>query len=70
MPFSVLTVNPGSTSTKVAKFSGATMLWNETIRHTNEELAPFGSITEQFDFRLNTILDAVDKHACEECPEV
>ncbi|MDR1874864.1 MAG: butyrate kinase [Synergistaceae bacterium] len=67
--YSVLAVNPGSTSTKVAKFRGETMLWNETIRHTNEQLAPFGSITEQFDFRLATIVDVVDKHAGEECPD-
>ncbi|MDR1731466.1 MAG: butyrate kinase [Synergistaceae bacterium] len=62
MTYSVLTINPGSTSTKVAKFSGETVLWNETIRHTIEELAPFEHIADQFDFRLKTILNVIAKH--------
>ena len=62
MAFSVLTINPGSTSTKVAKFIGEEALWNETIRHSNDDLAPFESVAEQFDFRLKTILEAVSSH--------
>ncbi|MDR1377784.1 MAG: butyrate kinase [Synergistaceae bacterium] len=63
MVFSVLAVNPGSTSTKIAQFSGETAIWSETIRHSNDELAPFGSIVDQFDFRLKTILRIiVEKH--------
>ncbi len=55
MAFSVLSINPGSTSTKVARFLGEEPVWNETIRYSSDELAPFGSIMEQFDFRLKTI---------------
>ncbi|MDR1376204.1 MAG: butyrate kinase, partial [Synergistaceae bacterium] len=62
MAFSVLAVNPGSTSTKVAQFSGETAVWSETIRHSSGELAPFGSIVEQFDFRLKTILGIIEKY--------
>lgn len=57
MAFSVLSINPGSTSTKVARFLGEEPVWNETIRYSSDELAPFGSIMEQFDFRLKTIRD-------------
>ena len=62
MAYAVLSVNPGSTSTKIAKFIGETELWSEVIRHSNDELAPFGSVTEQFDFRLETIKAALSAH--------
>ena len=65
MAYSVLAINPGSTSTKIANFIDETELWNETIRHSDNELAPFDTITEQFDFRLNTIKAALASHSNE-----
>jgi butyrate kinase len=62
MAYTVLTINPGSTSTKVAKFSGETPLWSETIRHSDNDLAPFGSVAGQFGFRLKTIEALLDAH--------
>ena len=62
MAYSVLTINPGSTSTKIAKFRGETELWNETIRHSDEELASFSSVAEQFEFRLKTVKAALSAH--------
>jgi butyrate kinase len=62
MAYSILTVNPGSTSTKVAAFRDEEAVWNETIRHRPEKLAAFGSVAEQFDFRLQTIRDLVGEH--------
>ena len=62
---SVLTINPGSTSTKIAKFLGETALWSETIRHSDEDLAPFGSVAGQLDFRLKTIKAALGVHSDE-----
>jgi butyrate kinase len=62
MAYCVLSINPGSTSTKVAKFIGETVLWSETIRHSNEQLAPFGSVVAQLDFRLNTVKKLLDEH--------
>jgi butyrate kinase len=62
MAYSILAVNPGSTSTKVAAFRDEETIWNETIRHRPEKLAAFGSVTEQFDFRLQTIRDLVEEH--------
>ncbi|GAB4326607.1 MAG: butyrate kinase [Bacteroidales bacterium] len=52
----ILTINPGSTSTKVAVFDGETPLFLKTIRHSSEELAPFARITDQFPFRKKIIL--------------
>jgi butyrate kinase len=64
MAYSVLAVNPGSTSTKIAFFHGEEPIWNETIRHSAEELAPFKSAADQFDFRLKTIRDALAARGC------
>jgi butyrate kinase len=57
-----LTINPGSTSTKVAAFRDEDVSWNETIRHSAGELAVFSSVAEQFAFRLGTIRALVGEH--------
>lgn len=51
----VLVINPGSTSTKIALFDGTKKLFQETLRHSNEELAPFHWIMDQVDFRRSAI---------------
>lgn len=54
--FKILAVNPGSTSTKVAVYENSTPVGEYTIRHSNEELAPYHSVMEQLDFRREVIL--------------
>ncbi len=53
-----LIINPGSTSTKIAVFDDETMIFEKTIRHTNEELQPFSSVSDQFQFRKDMIMSA------------
>jgi len=48
----ILVVNPGSTSTKIAVSDGAELVRNETLRHSAEELKRFPRIWEQYAFRL------------------
>lgn len=55
----VLVINPGSTSTKIGVFEDETLLFDKTLRHTTEEIAQYGSIFEQKDFRKGVILDAL-----------
>ena len=57
MSIKSLIINPGSTSTKIGIFEDETLLFDETLRHSTEEIAQFGSIIEQKDFRKNIILD-------------
>jgi butyrate kinase len=57
----ILTINPGSTSTKFGVFAGLEALFIKTIRHTNEELDPFEKITDQFEFRKDLILKQVEQ---------
>ncbi len=60
MNYKVLTINPGSTSTKIALYGEQGELWNRTLRHPAEEIARFGRIAEQFEWRLGLILDAMN----------
>lgn len=52
-----LIINPGSTSTKIGVFEDETLVFDETLRHSTEEIAKYGSIYEQKDFRKKVILD-------------
>ena len=58
----ILVMNPGSTSTKIAVYEDEKALFVENIAHSTEELAQFDEITDQFEFRKNTIIDAMDRH--------
>jgi butyrate kinase len=60
--YSILAVNPGSTSTKIAWFHDEKSVWQETINHSKEELASFKNITDQFEYRMKSINDCVTKH--------
>ena len=53
----ILVVNPGSTSTKMAVYEDEKPVLLRNITHSAEELAPFGNITEQQDFRRQLVLD-------------
>ncbi|MCQ2519556.1 MAG: butyrate kinase [Lachnospiraceae bacterium] len=57
MSYTSLIINPGSTSTKIGVFEDETLLFEETLRHTTEEIAQYGSIFEQKDFRKDVILN-------------
>jgi len=57
MAIKSLIINPGSTSTKLGIFEDETLLFEETLRHTTEEIAQFDRIVDQKDFRKKMILD-------------
>ncbi len=52
----VLVINPGSTSTKLALYSGANELFNQRIVHNAAELNRFPSVLDQLEFRKQVIL--------------
>ncbi|MDR7857706.1 butyrate kinase [Tissierella sp.] len=58
----LLIINPGSTSTKIAVFDNEKITFEETLRHTVEELSVFSRIYDQFEFRKNIIVDALQKN--------
>jgi len=53
--FHILTINPGSTSTKIAVYINTNPVFVKTIRHSNEELAGFDKIADQYTFRKDII---------------
>ncbi len=57
----ILVINPGSTSTKIGVFDNDVQILEKTIRHSTEELADFPAIIDQFQFRKQTILEALDE---------
>lgn len=67
MNYRVLTINPGSTSTKIALYGMQGELWSQTLRHPAEEIARFGRIAEQFEWRLSLILDAMAERGEDIC---
>ncbi|MCH5256671.1 MAG: butyrate kinase [Lachnospiraceae bacterium] len=52
-----LIINPGSTSTKIGVFEDETLLFEETLRHSTEEIAKYSSIVDQKDFRKDIIIN-------------
>lgn len=61
----VLAINPGSTSTKIAVYDGDTKVFVKNIHHSNEELAPYEKIVDQFPLRKQAILKALAEEGVE-----
>lgn len=55
MSYKILTINPGSTSTKIAVFDDETELFSKTLRHSAEEIKKFPTIASQFQYRKDMI---------------
>ena len=47
MSYRILTIDPGSTSTKIGVFDDEKMLFEENLHHSAEELAQFETIPQQ-----------------------
>ncbi len=57
----ILTINPGSTSTKVALFQDEKPVFVETIRHSSDEIAAFKRIADQYELRHGSILALLEE---------
>jgi butyrate kinase len=55
MSYKLLIINPGSTSTKIGVYEDEKELFEETLRHTNEEIKKYDTIYDQFRFRKDVI---------------
>ncbi len=53
----VLAINPGSTSTKVSVFRGEVQIKSKTLDHKLEDLESFEQVFDQYEYRLEIILD-------------
>lgn len=59
--YRILVINPGSTSTKIGVFDGERSIFEKTIRHDAEKIHSFPTIIDQYEFRKQTILEALDE---------
>jgi len=59
--YKILSVNPGSTSTKFAVYEDEKLVCLHTIRHSADDLKPFKSLLEQHKFRKNLMVDYLVK---------
>ena len=57
----IIAINPGSTSTKIAVFRNKECVFEENIKHSAEELAPYDKITDQFEFRKKVIMERLKR---------
>lgn len=58
--YRILTLNPGSTSTKVGVFENHRAIATHTIRHAAEEFADFASVLDQKETRVRHVLDFLE----------
>ncbi len=63
--YMILTINPGSTSTKFALFQGDKVVVSKNINHSNEELEPFEKMVDQFDMRKAIIVKQLGEYNIE-----
>lgn len=61
MSIKSLIINPGSTSTKIGVFEDEILLFEETLRHSTEEIAQYASIVDQKDFRKDIIVNLLNE---------
>ncbi len=57
--YRVLAINPGATSTKLGVYEDEECLWKENLEHPHQELLRYEKSTDQFEYRLGKILEAL-----------
>lgn len=60
MAYKLLIINPGSTSTKIGVYEGEKEIFEETLRHSSDEIGMYESIFAQKDFRKEVILKVLN----------
>lgn len=61
----ILAINPGSTSTKFAIYEGTKPLFEQTLRHTAEEIERFEHVADQMDWRKALVIEGVRENGFE-----
>jgi butyrate kinase len=59
MGFTILAINPGSTSTKCAIYRDADEAWKKSVSHRSVDLARFRHLSEQLEYRTAAVRDGV-----------
>lgn len=59
----VLTINPGSTSTKIACFDGQSCVMERSLSHSAGQLSEYAAINDQLGFRLAAVRSALEEES-------
>ncbi len=62
MSYKIFTINPGSTSTKIGVFENDVCMFSMNVSHDINELKKFKNISEQLEYRRNTILQLLEEN--------
>ncbi|MBN2662438.1 MAG: butyrate kinase [Bacteroidales bacterium] len=60
--YKILTINPGSTSTKIGVFENETKIFETTLRHSSNQLDQYSGIWDQYNFRKDKIIRMLEKN--------
>jgi len=61
MSYKILAINPGSTSTKLAIYEDEKCIFKASVKHDSNEILKFDHMIDQYDFRMNSIMDELEK---------
>lgn len=59
--YTILAINPGSTSTKISVFKNEREVWSTKLTHSNEDLSMYDHIFDQYEFRKGVILNELEQ---------
>jgi len=59
--FTVLAINPGSTSTKLAIYSESGEIWRKSISHDTTLLSRYREVADQLEFRKRAVLESIEE---------
>lgn len=59
--YNILTINPGSTSTKIALFKNNELEFEQVLRHPAEELNQFNKLIDQYEYRKEKIINFLEE---------
>lgn len=62
MNYKILSINPGSTSTKIAIYENEKELFCKTLIHPAEEIEKYNNVAEQFNMRKEVILSFLEEN--------
>lgn len=60
--FLILTINPGSTSTKIGVFKNENNIFETTVRHSSKMLDQYAKIWDQYSFRKEEIISTLEQN--------
>jgi butyrate kinase len=59
MSFTILAINPGSTSTKCAIYNDTTEMWKKGVNHRSEDLVRHGRLMDQLELRSAAVREGI-----------